>query len=168
MLVISLVVIFAMFAVMVYDISKFIIPNWLVGGLLLLYPVAVVLAPVAVAWPLALLGMLGVFVIGYALFALGLMGGGDIKLIIVLSLWVGFDKLGAFGFAFALLGGVASIVLLILRKILSVIIDDKEKLAKLPRVLRNKEPVPYGVAIAGAFLWLAWRGEVATVVFPQF
>lgn len=166
MLVISLVVIFAMFAVMAYDLSKFIIPNWLVGGLLLLYPVAVFLAPLSVDWSFALLGMLIVFAVGYIIFALGLMGGGDVKLIIVLSLWVGFDKLGGFSFTFAMFGGLGALLLILIRSIISVIVNDKEKLAKLPRVLRKKEPVPYGVAIAGAFLWLVWHGEIATVVFP--
>lgn len=152
--------VFSMFAVMAYDASKFIIPNWLVGSLLLVYPVALFAANFAVDWKMDLLGMLITFAIGYVVFALRMMGGGDVKLIIVLALWVGWEKLAMFGFNFAVLGGVLSIFILIVRKIIPHIISDK---GKLPRILRNKEPVPYGLAIAGAFLMMLYSNDVPIV-----
>ncbi len=152
--------VFSMFAVMAYDASKFIIPNWLVGSLLLVYPVALFVANFAVDWKMDLLGMLITFAIGYVVFALRMMGGGDVKLIIVLALWVGWEKLAMFGFNFAVLGGVLSIFILIVRKIIPHIISDK---GKLPRILRNKEPVPYGLAIAGAFLMMLYSNDVPIV-----
>jgi len=154
--IVPLILLIAMLAVIYFDATRFIIPNWLVGGLLLLYPLAVYISSAPVAWQTDLLGMLGAFAIGYVIFALRLMGGGDVKLIIVLSLWVGVTKLADFGFYFALLGGVMSLVILILRKIMPHITSKK-----LPRVLRDKEPVPYGLAIAGAFLILLNNGQIS-------
>lgn len=160
MSIIILYLISSMLAVMYYDATRFIIPNWLVGGLLLVYPLAVFLSPVAVDWKMDLLGMLGTFVLGYFIFALRVMGGGDVKLIIVLSLWVGLQKLYVFGLDFALLGGVLSIAVLLLRKILPFVVSKK---VKLPRIFRNREPVPYGLAIAGAFLLMLFSGEIPLV-----
>ncbi len=150
-----------MLAVMVFDASKFIIPNWLVGSLLLVYPVALFLAHFAVDWKMDLLGMLITFAIGYFVFALRMMGGGDVKLIIVLALWVGWEKLAMFGFNFALLGGILSIVILLVRKIIPHIVSDK---GKLPRILRDKQPVPYGLAIAGAFLMMLYSNDIPVLV----
>lgn len=157
MTIIVLYLIFAMLAVIYYDATRFIIPNWLVGSLLLLYPAAVFMSPVAVDWKIDLLGMLGTFVVGYFIFALRVMGGGDVKLIIVLSLWVGLDKLAMFGFNFALLGGLLGIVILLLRKVISLLV---QKDTKLPRIFRNKQPIPYGLAISGAFLMMMFSGEI--------
>lgn len=157
MSIIALYLIFSMLTVMYFDATRFIIPNWLVGALLLVYPIAVFLAPVAVDWKMDLLGMLGAFVLGYVIFALRIMGGGDVKLIIVLSLWVGVHKLAIFGFNFALLGGILGIVLLLLRQIIPLIVG---KNVNLPRILRNREPVPYGLAIAGSFLMLIFSGDI--------
>ena len=154
--VIAIILLISMLTVIYFDATRFIIPNWLVGGMLLLYPLAVFIAPVHIDWQMALVAMLIVFAIGYVVFALNMMGGGDIKLIIVLSLWVGFEKLTEFGFYFALLGGVMSIALLLIRKIIPHTTSNKP----IPRILRDKEPVPYGVAIAGAFLWMLMNNQV--------
>lgn len=162
MSIIMLYLVASMLAVIYFDVTRFIIPNLLVGGLLLAYPVAVILSPVAVDWKMALVGMLGVFALGYVIFALRVMGGGDVKLIIVLSLWVGLEKLVVFGFNFALMGGAFAIFLLLARKIIYAAIGNARK---LPRILRNKEPVPYGVAIAGAFLLMLMFGDVP--LFPS-
>ncbi len=156
-------VLFSMFAVIFYDSTRFIIPNWLVGSLLLLYPLAILLSPVTIDWQNDLLGMLIAFAIGYVIFALRLMGGGDVKLIIVLSLWVGLHKMTDFGFYFVVLGGALSIALLLIRKIISLVVN---KNTKLPRIFRKKEPVPYGLAIAGAFLLMIFAGEIA-MLNPQ-
>ena len=163
MSIVLLYLIFSMLAVMFYDATRFIIPNWLVGSLLLLYPVAFFISPAIIDWKMDLLGMLGVFALGYVIFALRAMGGGDVKLIIVLSLWVGLQNLAMFGFNFAVLGGVLSIVVLIMRKILPFTTNNKEK---LPRIFRDKQPVPYGLAIAGAFLMMLYSGDVPIMSVP--
>lgn len=162
MSIIMLYLIFTMFTVIYLDVTRFIIPNWLVGGLLLVYPVAVYLSPVPVDWKMALVAMFGVFAVGYGVFAMNWMGGGDIKLITVLSLWVGLDKLMPFFLNFALFGGVLSLSVLVIRKLIPHITSKRET---LPRILRDKEPVPYGVAISIAFLLMLTNGEVPAVAF---
>ncbi len=164
MSIIALYLLFSMLAVMYYDATRFIIPNWLVGSLLLLYPIAFFVSPAIIDWKIDLLGMLGAFVLGYFIFALRVMGGGDVKLIIVLSLWVGLDKLAMFGFNFAVLGGVLSIFILLVRKIIPFVVSKKDK---LPRIFRDKQPVPYGLAIAGAFLMMLYSGDVPIVNFQM-
>lgn len=81
---------------------------------------------------------LAAFAVLAGLFALGAMGGGDVKLLTALALWVQpawFVKLLV---VMALLGGVLTIVLAALH----MLRGRKERLA-----------IPYGVAIACAGLW---------------
>jgi len=159
MAIISLYFIFSMLAVIIYDVTRYIIPNWLVGSLLVLYPVAVLLSPHAVDWLMALAAMGVVFILGYIVFALRLMGGGDIKLITVCALWVGWQVLPEFIFLMAMAGGLLAIVLWLLRKLLA-----RWKLGRpLPRVLKMGEPVPYGIAIAAAMLILNYLGKLAVL-----
>jgi len=153
-----------MLVVIYFDATRFIIPNWLVGFLLALYPVAVFFAPVPIDWQHDLLGFLGAFAVGYVIFALNIMGGGDVKLIIVLALWVGLGKLADFGLDFALLGGVLTIILLTLRATMPAIITPE----KLPRVLKKREPVPYGLAISAAFLIILMNGQIPAAPLGEF
>lgn len=153
-----------MLAVIWFDITRYIIPNWLVGSLLVLYPVAVMLAPGDADWKMAIVGMVVVFIAGYVLFAMRWMGGGDVKLITVCSLWVGWQSLLEFIFMFALIGGAFSLLLLVLRKMLPFI-PRKNPDKPLPRILRNGEPVPYGVAIAIGLLLMMTMGKLTIASF---
>lgn len=158
---ISLYLLFAMLATMWFDVTRYTIPNWLIGSLLILYPVAVYLSPHQVDWRMALVAMAVVFVAGYIIFATKIMGGGDVKLITVLALWVGWVGLLDYVIIFALLGGIFTIFLLIMRK-LWVIIP-----MKAPRIFQNKAPVPYGVAIAGAFLYFMYVGRIPVLPYQS-
>lgn len=155
--IITIYLIFSMLAVMVFDVTRYIIPNWLVGSLLALYPVAVWLTPQAVDWKMAIAGMLIVFAVGYWVFAMKWMGGGDIKLITACALWVGWQALAEFIFVTALLGGVFAVLLLAARKWLPLMIRRE---TPWPRILRDNEPIPYGVAIAITFLLLIFSGRL--------
>ena len=157
--VITLYLIFAMLATLWLDVTRYTIPNWLVGSLLVLYPVAVYLSPQAVDWKMAVVGMLAVFAVGYVVFSMRWMGGGDVKLITVLALWVGWgEKLAEFMFLFGLMGGVFSIFVLIVRK-LQLYLPWKQRF-QTPRLFQKDAPIPYGVAIACAFLWMMWQGKI--------
>lgn len=160
MSIISMYLIFSMLAVIWLDVTKFIIPNWLVGSLILLYPVAVWLSPVAVDWKMSIVAMLIVFAVGYGVFAMKWMGGGDIKLLTAVALWVGFSmELLLFIFTMSLIGGVFSVILWVGRKwVPHVMKSTAEK--PLPRILQNGAPVPYGVAIAFAFFWWVMAGKI--------
>ena len=160
MSVIAVYLIFSMLAVMWFDVTRFIIPNWLVGLLLLTYPVAVMMSHNAIDWKMAVAGMALVLVVGYIVFALKWMGGGDIKLLTACALWVGLANLADFVFLVAVIGGVFSVGVWGIRKVLPLL---PKKPASLPRILREGEPVPYGVAIAFGFLILLWMGRIAAL-----
>jgi len=91
-------------------------------------------------------------------FALRLMGGGDVKLIAVLALWVGWAALADFAVLVALLGGVFSLLVYVARK-LRLYLPWRQRI-RTPRLFQEGAPIPYGVAIAGAFLWMMWQGKV--------
>lgn len=127
------------------DIRRYIIPNRLciaVAALAVPY-----LAAAAVAQGEALLPLFGirigiallVFVGFAALFALGAMGGGDVKLIAALALWIPPGRILDLLFLVALFGGGLALVILIIRR---------------KRGSTNRA-VPYGVAIAAGGICLA-------------
>jgi prepilin peptidase CpaA len=91
------------------DVCERRIPNRLTAGLAALYPLYVLLSPIPVLWPAALGLAVVVFVIGLALFARELIGGGDVKLIAALSLWAGPDQFVWFMLVTALAGGALSL-----------------------------------------------------------
>ncbi len=141
--------------VMYTDATRYTISNRLNAVILGLFVFAAIFLPVA---PEALGAAAIFFVIGLGLFALGLMGGGDVKLLTVLTLWTGWHVATLnFFFLTALFGGVLVLVVLLLR----FFVPRLRKTGKpLSRLLTRKEPVPYGIAIAMAFLWLLWVGGV--------
>jgi prepilin peptidase CpaA len=153
--------IFSMLAVLWFDGTRYFIPNWLCFSLILLYPLAVYLGHGAVDWKMAALGMGIVFAVGYVIFAMKWMGGGDIKLLTACSLWVGLKNLPEFLFDVALLGGVFAVSVWIFRKILPHL---PKKNIPTPRILKDGEPVPYGVAIAIGFLIMIWTNKIPVIL----
>ena len=81
----------------------------------------------------------GIFVIFAFCFAIGAMGGGDVKLITALSLWLPFVALMRMLFVMAVLGGVVTLVTLVIHKL---------------RKRSGPPEVPYGVAISIAGVWV--------------
>jgi len=156
---ITLLLTAAMLVVIVSDIRHYIIPNSINLAILALYPLAAYV--LGLNWSMALVAMGIAFVIGMGIFALGIMGGGDVKLLIVLILWTGWSQDSAnFLFLTALLGAVLVVAVLLLRWLVAPFWRKARAGKPLPRLLTAKQPVPYGVAIAGAFLWLLWTGQV--------
>jgi prepilin peptidase CpaA len=80
---------------------------------------------------------LAVFTLFAICFALGMMGGGDVKLLGALGLWLPLTKLLVMIEVMALAGGLLTLGMLI-----------AHKLRKAP----GKPEIPYGVAIVGAAL----------------
>ncbi len=132
---------------LITDARRYIIPNWTVLAVILLYFMAFFLLPGRINLLSGIYAGLGCFAVGYLIFILRIMGGGDVKLISALALWTGLETLLDFIFLTAIIGGVLTILLLIIRRI-------KRSSASLPRLLRKGQPVPYGIAIALAFLTL--------------
>lgn len=145
------------------------IPNWLTGSVAALYPVYVLTSPTAVAWPMAL-GVAGaIFVVGFLLFALHALGGGDVKLIAAASLWAGLDHLALFALVTGLAGGVLALACLLLRARSGVIgaplaaLDMAWSGPARPSAAgaggaaasSERGTVPYGIAIAAGGLAVA-------------
>ncbi len=78
------------------------------------------------------------FLIFLALFVLRLMGGGDVKLLTALSLWITPIWYAKMIFVMAVLGGALTLVI---------------GAHHLARRKQGKVAVPYGVAISAAGLW---------------
>jgi prepilin peptidase CpaA len=82
---------------------------------------------------------LAVFAVFAGVYAIGQMGGGDVKLLGALALWLPAMSLFDMLFIMALAGGLLSVVVLIAQKRL-----------KSKKIIE----VPYGVAIAAGGLWV--------------
>lgn len=160
MLIFTVLLTCLMITVIIADFTRYIIPNWLVGVILLLYPLMAWVSPARPDWKIALLIAAGVFVVGFLLFTIGVMGGGDIKLLTATALWAGKGSAIELFIGVSLLGGVLAIVLLLVRYAIQYALAKREKKPILARVLTIGEPVPYGVAIAITFIALLWMGRI--------
>ncbi|MEM7022395.1 MAG: prepilin peptidase, partial [Pseudomonadota bacterium] len=87
------------------DVRERRIPNWLTGSVVALYPVFVLASPMPVAWLGALATASAVLLCGLILFGRQLIGGGDVKLIVAVTLWAGLDHLALFALVTSLAGG---------------------------------------------------------------
>ena len=123
------------------DLRRRHIGNWLTAGIALAAPLFWWASGLAL-WPDVALQLgvaLATFVVLAALFAIKAMGGGDVKLLTALALWIApllFLKLLVI---MALLGGVLTVLF---------------GAWHVMRRQRDKLAIPYGVAIAMAGLWV--------------
>ena len=138
----------------VRDLTTMTIPNWMSLVLIIAFVPAVLLA--GPGWQ-AILVHLGIglvaLTIGIGLFALGVIGGGDAKLLAALSLWMGPGGVLIFALWTAVAGGLFSLALVLARRQFAALAPAAP--AWLGRLLEPKGDIPYGVAIAAGAL-LAW------------
>ncbi|MDB5700238.1 MAG: peptidase [Sphingomonadales bacterium] len=78
------------------------------------------------------------FALFAGMFALGAMGGGDVKMIAALALWFPPLQFLHFIWIMAILGGLLTLAMLILHKI---------------QKIEGRPEIPYGIAITFAALW---------------
>jgi prepilin peptidase CpaA len=135
------------------DVTRFEIPDSLSVAILALALGFLLLTP-GTAWGAHLLAIAAMFAIGLLLFALGWMGGGDVKLLVATAAWTGLGGLPALLIGMALGGGVLALVLIATRAGARLASLPAER---MPRLFRPDAPMPYAIAItAGAFFW-GWR-----------
>jgi prepilin peptidase CpaA len=146
--------IFPLVMAAVTDFRSLRIPNWLTAGLALTFPLAALIAGPHVDWLSHVEAGAVVFVVGAILFACGVMGGGDVKLLAATALWLGIGQLMPFLFMVALVGGVFAILCVALRHPL-VQTTILATLRRLPAFAQKKMPIPYGIPIAIAGLLMA-------------
>ncbi|MBI1366934.1 MAG: pilus assembly protein CpaA [Alphaproteobacteria bacterium] len=133
------------------DLYEFKIPNWISATLLVACFVAafVLGAPGRLVLQCAALAGAGL-VVGFALFAFNVVGGGDAKLFAAIAPWIGLSGLVPFLINMAFSGAVLAIALIVFRKTPPLPIY-----AQTPWVMRLHErpkDIPYGVAIAAGGL----------------
>ena len=133
------------------DLRTRTIPNRLNALIALLAP-GYWLASGFALWPdMALLFGIALllFLLFAGMFALGAMGGGDVKLIAALALWLPFPAVLTMLMAMALFGGVLTLLVLI-----------DHRLRRRP----GPPEIPYGVAIAAAGLMIVTNDILTTAV----
>lgn len=136
----------------VADVASRRIPNWLTGV------TAACFLPFALATglPVSFIGIhlataCVLLLLGYALFAFGMLGGGDAKMIAVSGLWLGFPGSILFVLFSAVAGGVLALAISIW---FMSSLEGSIRSERLARLLSPLAPdVPYGFALAaGAIL----------------
>ena len=142
-----------------WDIASFTIPNFLTLALLgafVVFAFAAGLSFTVIGWHL-LAGILGLL-IGFTLFAIGHVGGGDAKLFAVMVLWLGLKDLMPYALIASVLGGVLALGLILMRSWpLPAFLARQAWVMKLHD---SKAGIPYGVALAAAAFILLPSTEV--------
>lgn len=153
-------------AAAVSDITRYRIPNVIVYAIVAAFAVGAIFNFTwpAIVWPV--LAGVAMFLLGAGLFALGLFGGGDVKLIAAMALWTGFADLPRFLLIMGAAGGLLGLVLLLKRQrqqqpassaaaaaqAASAAAPSSETSDAEPPRPTRKSHIPYGVGIAIAGL----------------
>ena len=138
----------AMTLAAVTDLFTLTVPNRIVIALAVLFFLAAPLglADIGVHAGLALVAL----TLSFALFSLGLVGGGDAKLFAASCLWLGPQAIIPYALYAALIGGALALLLLFWRaQPLPALLASKGWLVRLHS---PSEGMPYGIALAAAGL----------------
>jgi prepilin peptidase CpaA len=129
------------------DLTRYEIPNWISLAIAAAYFVVATSESadfLTIAWHMGT--GLGVLAAGFVLFALGVFGGGDAKLLAAAALWFGPVPLLKFLIYVALVGGVLGIVIIALRRMPLPPKWTKKRWVR--RLYSPEQGMPYGIAIA--------------------
>ncbi len=145
------------------DIGSMTIPNWVSIALAIVFP----LAALSAEMPWAQIGLHAgvgvlVFLAGFALFSIGVLGGGDVKVIAAVSVWTGVSALSPFAFWTTAAGGVLALALLLARRLAA---PGPSRPAFLNRLLDPARGIPYAVAIAAGAIASLSRQPVVEAAF---
>lgn len=137
-----------------WDLCRYRIPNLVTAAICLFFVACGLIWGVEVNWLSHLLAAGVVLAVGLALFRFKVFGGGDIKLLTALALWIGWNGfLLAFVLYAALLGGALSLALVFLRYALMRFAGPWH--VRMPQLFQPGAPVPYGVAVVVGALYFA-------------
>ncbi len=126
------------------DWRRRLIENWLTGGIACAAPLLWLVQGYGL-WPeIGIQVILGVclFLIFLIFFAIGAMGGGDVKLIAALGLWFPLGHMMNLLLIMSILGGVLTLAMLV-----------HHKFTKKP----GRPEIPYGIAISAAGLCVIFQ-----------
>lgn len=128
------------------DLRSYTIPNWLSAAIVVLFLAkSLAYPPTLLAFGLQIGAMAIVLALSVFLFSRGLFGGGDVKLLASLTLWVGFFDLPRLLLTMTLSGGVLALVIIAVRSYQNG-----------GRRFADRR-IPYGIAIAVAGLDFCWQ-----------
>ncbi len=144
----------ALIAAAITDLGSRHISNWLNLGIAVGAPVFWIASGLTF-WP-DMIGQIGlaasILTIFAGLFAIGAMGGGDVKLLAALALWFHWLTFLELLVIMSIAGGLLSLLMMISK-----------------RIKKTEGPikVPYGVAIAFSGLWTIWGivGQSSQTIF---
>lgn len=129
-----------------FDVRERRIPNQLAAVVAALYPLSFPIGAAPHPWWGGLAVASGFFALGAALFALGKLGGGDVKLLAATALWVAPSQLPAFVLVVALGGALLTVPALLHGAVVTRIFG--------PDAVAANRTIPYGVAIAAGGAWV--------------
>ncbi len=154
----QLVFVFCVSYAIVSDLRRLIIPNWIPIALAVTFPVFALLHAGGDRIPAHVAVTVLVFLISMIFFVADWMGGGDIKLLAAIILWLGPSAAPEFLMVMSLLGAALAITLMIVRSFPSAA-DPWGQTIVARRVieLARLGQCPYGVAIGAAALMFAPR-----------
>jgi prepilin peptidase CpaA len=146
------------------DAVGYVIPNVIVLAVAGLFLVFAAVTTHEVTWWKHIAAAVAVFAAGCLLFHYGLMGGGDVKLWAACALWAGTDLLAIHLLYVTVIGVTVALTLTFVRAALArgLALIPRGKGLSLPRVLRRREPVPYGIAIAAGSILLLCQVALGT------
>lgn len=141
------------------DLASYTIPNKIQIAMMVVFVVFALVAGFTMAQLGAhlLAGFVGL-VVGFTLFALGYVGGGDAKLFACVALWLGLGNLLEYSLTASLFGGLLSIFLVSLRRFPLPPIALSQ--AWIVRLHDSRSGIPYGVALAMAALVLLPHADI--------
>lgn len=138
------------------DIATMQIPNWISVAAAAAYPplaLATGQDPTTVAMHVGC-GLL-VFAVGFGLFHVNVLGGGDVKVFAAAAVWTGFSSLLGFLSITFIAGGVLAALMLVTRRFVT---PGPDLPIFLNRLVDKRRGIPYAVAIAfgGVATALSW------------
>lgn len=156
----------AMIFAAVSDLRNFEVPNWVSGVVVVAF--LVVASTSAVPWPALLENFitgLAVLAVGFALFAAGWFGAGDVKLLSAIGLWIGWPLLIPYLIIVVLNGGVLTLMLIAFRRF--PLYAHFTAIRWIEQLHARKKDVPYAVAIALTALFFLSRIPIAAEFFSR-
>ena len=141
-------------AASVFDVLRLRIPNPIPLGLLALFAIELLLrtSPAAPVDHLMAMGL--ALVILLPLFALDMLGGGDVKLLAVVALWLGMTKLAPLLILVGVVGAIFALLWLALRWLVRTGLPGRS----LPMSLQARAPLPFALPIALVAMLLLPQG----------
>jgi len=157
-LIITAIFVICMMTTVIKDATTMTIPNWIslvmLGGFILITPFA------WESWSVFgehLLVGFGMFVLGFIMFALGWLGGGDAKLMAATSFWWSAADLSQYILATTVTGAILGIFLLLAR---TSIPAGLVPINWLNRMISEEKRMPYGLALAAGALIVLPKSEI--------